>query len=359
MPQNTLGNLFRLTTFGESHGPAIGGILDGCPAGIQLDMEAIQQALDRRKPGQSKISTQRKESDTVTFLSGVFEGKTLGTPIGFIIQNEDQRSKDYIHIKEAYRPSHADFVFQEKYGHRDYRGGGRSSARVTAPIVAAGAIAAQLLALEGVDIKSWVQRVQHMETELDYQEMDLSRIDSNLVRCPDEQVAMQMIELIDSVRKDGDTVGGTIACRVAGAAVGWGEPVFEKLNAQLAHAMMSINAAKAFEMGAGISGTFDKGSEQNDLFQKSDKGIGTTSNNSGGIQGGISNGEDIFFKVHFKPVATIMKDQSSVNEAGEEVTVTGKGRHDPCVLPRAVPIVDAMCALVLVDALLMDRTSRV
>ena len=358
MPQNTLGHLFRLTTFGESHGPAIGAVLDGCPAGLQLDMDAIQHELDRRRPGQSKITTQRKESDKVQFLSGVFEGQTLGTPIGFIIENEDQKSKDYSHIKSSYRPSHADYVFQEKYGVRDYRGGGRSSARVTAPIVAAGAIAKQLLVRQGLDIKSWVQRVQHVESEVEYSQLDLSTIDSNIVRCPDPIAAQEMLTLIEATKKEGDTLGGTIACRVTGMPIGWGEPVFQKLHAQLAHAMIGINAAKAFEMGSGLAGTFDKGSEQNDLFEKSDKGIRTSSNNSGGIQGGISNGEDIYFKVHFKPIATIMRDQDSVDEEGNEVVVKGKGRHDPCVLPRAVPIVDALTALVLADAMLMSRSSK-
>lgn len=358
MPLNTLGHLLRLTTFGESHGPAIGGVLDGCPAGLQLDMDAIQLQLDRRKPGQSHITTQRKESDTVKFLSGVFEGKTLGTPIGFVIENEDQKSKDYIHIQKSYRPSHADYVFQEKYGIRDYRGGGRSSARVTAPIVAAGAIAAQLLAKEGVDICSWVQRVQHVESVMDYSALDLTQIDSNLVRCPDASAAEEMLTLIEEVRKEGDTIGGAIACRVKGVPVGWGEPVFQKLHAQLSHAMMGINAAKVFELGSGMAGTFDRGSEQNDLFQPSEEGIRTSSNNSGGVQGGVSNGEDIFFKVHFKPIATIMQDQDSVDEDGNDAVVKGKGRHDPCVLPRAVPIVDALAALVLADAMLSQRSSQ-
>jgi chorismate synthase len=321
-------------------------------------MDAIQHELDRRKPGQSKITTQRKESDRVQFLSGVFEGQTLGTPIGFIIENEDQKSKDYSHIKTSYRPSHADYVFQEKYGVRDYRGGGRSSARVTAPIVAAGAIAKQILEQMGVDIRSWVQRVQHVESEKDYSELDLSLIDSNLVRCPDPDAALEMLELIEETKKEGDTVGGAIACRITGLPAGWGEPVFQKLHAQMAHAMMGINAAKAFEMGSGLAGTFDKGSEQNDLFESVDEGIRTSTNNSGGIQGGISNGEDIFFKVHFKPIATIMLDQESVDEEGNEVTVKGKGRHDPCVLPRAVPIVDALASLVLVDAMLLSRSSK-
>lgn len=359
MAANTLGTLFRLTTFGESHGEAIGGTIDGCPAGISIDYEVIQEQLDRRKPGQSKITTQRKESDTVRFLSGIFEGKTLGTPIGFIIENEDQKSKDYGHIKDSYRPSHADYVFQAKYGMRDYRGGGRSSARVTAPIVAAGAIAQQILAGQGVDIKAWVQRVHHLELLQDYTELDLQQVDANIVRCPDADMAEQMLALIADIRKEGDTVGGAVACHIAGVPAGWGAPVFEKLHAQLGQAMMGINAAKAFEMGSGIAGTFDKGSEQNDAFEQSEGGVVRSStNNSGGVQGGISNGADIYFKVHFKPVATIMNDQQSVNEAGEAVTVKGKGRHDPCVLPRAVPIVDALAALVLVDAMLLSRGDR-
>ncbi|NNC83492.1 MAG: chorismate synthase [Flavobacteriales bacterium] len=358
MPQNTLGHILRLTTFGESHGPAIGGILDGCPAGLPLDMDAIQRQLDRRRPGQSHITTQRKESDTVHFVSGLFEGKTQGTPIAFIIHNEDAKSKDYSHIKDSYRPSHADFVFEKKYATRDYRGGGRSSARVTAPIVAAGAIAQQLLAHQGVDIRSWVRRVHHIETDYDYSDLDLDRIDSNPVRCPDEEVAAQMLELIEATRKEGDTLGGAIACRVAGVPAGWGEPVFQKLHAQLAQAMMGINAAKAFEIGSGMAGTFDKGSEQNDVFIKAGEEIRTASNNSGGIQGGISNGEHIYFQVHFKPIATLMRDQDSVDTEGNPVTVKGKGRHDPCVLPRAVPIVDALAALVLADAMLMARTDQ-
>lgn len=359
MAANTLGNILRLTTFGESHGPAIGGVLDGCPAGLELDLEAVQHQLDRRRPGQSEITTPRKESDTVRFVSGLFEGKTTGAPLGFIIENEDQRSRDYSEIKSSYRPSHADFVFQEKYGHRDYRGGGRSSARVTAPIVAAGAIAQQLLAKQGVDIRAWVQRVHHVELTEDYLNLDLSTIDDNIVRCPDVEKAEEMKALIQEMRQKGDTVGGSIACRATGLPTGWGEPVFAKLHAQLAQAMIGINAAKAFEMGSGIAGTFDTGMEQNDAFVNKEGSIRTASNNSGGIQGGISNGEDIHFKVHFKPIATVMQNQSSVDEEGNEVIIRAKGRHDPCVLPRAVPIVDALTALVLADAMLVSRANRV
>lgn len=354
MAGNTFGKLFKLTTFGESHGAAIGGIIDGCPAGLDLDLEAIQYQLDRRKPGQSKITTQRKESDKVQFLSGIFEGKTLGTPIGFVIPNEDQKSKDYSHIKDIYRPSHADFTYQEKYGFRDYRGGGRSSARETASRVVGGAIARQLL--KGVTIQAYVSSVGDLDLEIPYQDLDLAKTDDNIVRCPHPATAEKMIEKIDAVRKAGDTLGGVVSCVIKGVPAGWGEPVFDKLHADLGKAMLSINAVKGFEYGSGFAGTRMEGSEHNDSFNADG---GTKTNHSGGIQGGISNGEDIYFRVAFKPIATIMQDQTSINEKGEEVTVKGKGRHDPCVVPRAVPIVEAMAALVLADNWMLSRINQI
>jgi len=357
MASNSIGNLFKLSTFGESHGVAIGGVLDGCPAGLELDLEKVQGQLDRRRPGQNHISTQRKESDIIQILSGLFEGKTTGASIAFIIMNDDQRSKDYDHLKENFRPSHADFSFQEKYGIRDHRGGGRSSARVTASIVAGGAIAAQLLERMGVSILTWVSRVHDIEMT-DSKDWNMDQIESNLVRCPDSAIAEQMIHRIEQVKKEGDTVGGAISCVARGVPAGWGDPVFEKLHASLAKAMMGINAVKGFEIGSGVQGTYRKGSEENDFFIKTEKGIGTQSNRSGGIQGGISNGEEIYFNVSFKPVATIMQDQESVDADGNASIVKGKGRHDPCVVPRAVPIVEALCALVLADASLMARSSR-
>lgn len=353
MAGNSFGKIFKLTTFGESHGEAIGGIVDGCPAGLELDFEAIQHQMDRRKPGQSKITTQRKESDVVQFLSGIFEGKTLGTPIGFLIPNQDQKSKDYSHIKDVYRPSHADYTYQQKYGNRDYRGGGRSSARETACRVVAGSVARQLL--PEVSIQAFVSSVGQIDLKTPYQELDLGKTDDNIIRCPHPATAEKMIDLIDKTRKAGDTLGGVISCVIKGVPAGWGEPVFDKLHADFGKAMLSINAVKAFEYGSGFAGTRMKGSEHNDSFQKEG---GTKTNFSGGIQGGISNGEDIYFRVAFKPIATLMRDQQSVNEAGEEVTVKGKGRHDPCVVPRAVPIVEAMAALVLADNYLLSRTSK-
>ncbi|MBL4709982.1 MAG: chorismate synthase [Flavobacteriales bacterium] len=358
MAGNTFGTLFRLTTFGESHGIAIGGILDGCPAGLLMDIEFIQQQLDYRKPGQSKLTTQRKEEDQVEFLSGIFEGKTTGTPIGFLIQNKDQKSKDYSHIKDTYRPSHADFVYEEKYGNRDYRGGGRSSARETACRVVAGAIAQLLLKEEGVEIHSYVQQVGHLTLLKEFQDIDFSKTFKNDVRCPDETVAEQMEELIKSIKKDGDTIGGTIQTLVRNCPIGLGEPVFDKLHADLAKGMMSINAVKGFEYGSGFCAPEMKGSQHNDEFIRTEEGTKTKTNYSGGIQGGISNGEQIYFRTAFKPVATIMKDQDSVNKEGEKKTVKGKGRHDACVVPRAVPIVTAMTALVLADHWLRSKTSK-
>lgn len=355
---NSIGRIFRLTTFGESHGTAIGGIVEGCPAGIEVDLAAIQLDLDRRKPGQSHLTTQRKESDTVQLLSGVFEDKTTGAPIGFIIPNEDQRSKDYSHIKDTFRPSHADYTFEQKYGHRDYRGGGRSSARETASRVAGGAIARIFLKTLGVHITAWVERVKDVEMPFQHLAYSREQIEANLVRCPDAETASSMQKLIEQARKDGDTLGGAIRCVIEGVPAGWGEPVFGKLHAELARAMVSINAVKGFEIGSGIEGTKQAGSQQNDSFVQVDGQTTTSSNNSGGIQGGISNGQQIHFSVAFKPVATIMKDQQSVDKEGNAVEVKGKGRHDPCVLPRAVAIVEAMAALVLADAALLARTNK-
>lgn len=355
---NSFGNLFRITTFGESHGKGIGVILDGCPAGVAVDEEFIQNELARRKPGQSKITTQRKEEDEVEILSGVFEGKTTGTPISMVIRNKDQKSKDYSHIAEKFRPSHADYTYQEKYGIRDYRGGGRSSARETAARVAAGAIAKLMLKELGVASHAFVSQVGDLKLEKSYQDLDLSQIDSNAVRCPDPETADQMFEYIDEVRKSRDTVGGIITGVIQGVPVGLGEPVFDKLHAELGKAMLSINAVKGFEYGSGFEGVKKRGSEHNDEFYKDGDHIRTRTNYSGGVQGGISNGEDIYFNVAFKPVATLMQDQSSVDQEGNEVTVSGKGRHDPCVVPRAVPIVEAMAALVIADFYLISRTNK-
>ena len=350
MAGNSFGNLFKLTTFGESHGTAIGGIIDGCPPGIELDFEAIQHEMNRRKPGQSKIVTQRKEPDEVKFLSGIFEGKTTGTPIGFVIENANQKSKDYSHIKNAYRPSHADFVYDKKYGFRDYRGGGRSSARETASRVVAGAIAKQML--NTIQIHAYTSSVGDIFLEKPYQDLDFSKVESNIVRCPDEEYANKMIEKIKQIRKEGETIGGTVTCVLKNVPIGLGEPVFDKLHAELGKAMLSINAVKGFEYGSGFCGAKMKGSEHNDQFNIDGS---TKTNLSGGIQGGISNGMDIYFRVAFKPVATIMQDQTTIDKEGNEVEMQGKGRHDPCVVPRAVPIVEAMAALVLADYFLINK----
>ena len=350
MAGNSFGNLFKLSTFGESHGKAIGGVIDGCPSGIELDFEAIQNDLDRRKPGQSKIVTQRKEPDEVRFLSGIFEGKTTGTPIGFIIENTNQKSHDYSHIKDVYRPSHADYVYDQKYGHRDYRGGGRSSARETASRVVAGAIAKQMLS--NVMINAYVSSVGDIFLKKPYQDLDLENAENNIVRCPDNAIAEKMIERIQEIRKQGDTIGGTVTCVIKNVPVGLGEPVFDKLHAELGKAMLSINAVKGFEYGSGFCGAKMKGSEHNDLFNED----GTTQTNlSGGVQGGISNGMDIYFRVAFKPVATIMQSQETIDSKGNKAEMQGKGRHDPCVVPRAVPIVEAMAALVLADYFLINK----
>src|SRR5690554_84245 len=355
---NSFGRVFRVSTFGESHGRGLGVVIDGCPAGLPIDEEYIRRELQRRKPGQSKITTQRKEEDEFQILSGVFEGKSTGTPIGVIILNTDQKSKDYTHIADKFRPSHADYTYYEKYGIRDYRGGGRSSARETAARVAAGAIAKMLLAHYGIRINAYVSQVGNLSLNKPYQELDFEESERNIVRCPDPVVAEQMIDFIDEIRKDRDTVGGVVSCVAQHVPAGLGEPVFDKLHAELGKAMLSINAVKGFEYGSGFEGVTMRGSEHNDLFYQEEGKVKTKTNHSGGIQGGISNGEDIYFRVAFKPVATIMQDQESINEAGEATTVSGKGRHDPCVVPRAVPIVEAMCALVLADYLLLNRLNK-
>jgi len=354
MAGNSFGNIFKLSTFGESHGKALGGIIDGCPAGVELDFDTINKELNRRRPGQSEIVTQRKEDDSVEFLSGIFEGKTTGTPIGFIIVNKDQKSKDYSHIQNSYRPSHADFVYDKKYGFRDYRGGGRSSARETVVRVVAGSIAKMLL--KDVKINAFVSSVGEITYDYQNSKVNFNKIEDSIVRCPDEKTSDKMISLIKSIKKNGDTVGGVISCIISGVPVGLGEPVFNKLHAELGKAMLSINAVKGFEFGSGFKGSSMKGSEHNDSFNAD----GTTkTNRSGGIQGGISNGMDIYFNVAFKPVSTIMRDQDSIDSDGNEVKVKGKGRHDPCVVPRAVPIVEAMSALVLADYHLLNRLSKI
>ncbi len=356
---NTFGKIFRLTSFGESHGRGIGGIIDGCPAGLQLDIELIQQDLARRKPGQSKITTQRKEPDQVEFLSGVFEGKTQGTPIAFVIWNKDQHSGDYNNLKDVYRPSHADYTYIQKYGTRDHRGGGRSSARETIARVVAGAIAKQVLLKVGVTVQAYVSQVGEIKLQKSYTELDLSRTEETIVRCPDMDTAEKMIARIETAAKDRDTVGGVITGVVKGVPAGWGEPVFNKLHADLGFAMLGINAVKGFEYGSGFVGTQLSGSEHNDVFINTQSGIRTKTNHSGGIQGGISNGEDIYFNVGFKPIATLLKEQKTVDKDKNEVTINPKGRHDPCVLPRAVPIVEAMAALVLVDHYLLSKLNSV
>jgi chorismate synthase len=354
MAGNSFGNIFKLTTFGESHGAAIGGVIDGCPAGLNIDFDAIRKEMQRRKPGQSAIVTQRKEEDEVKFLSGIFEGKTTGTPIGFVIENTDHKTKDYRHIKDVYRPSHADYTYDKKYGIRDYRGGGRSSARETACRVVAGAIAKQIL--PQIKINAFVSSVGEIFIDKPYQDLDFDKIEDNPVRCPDSKTAEKMEAFIREVRKQGDTVGGTITCVIQNVPIGLGAPVFDKLHAELGKAMLSINAVKGFEYGSGFCGTKMKGSEHNDIFNPDGS---TKTNLSGGIQGGISNGMDIYFRVAFKPVATIMQKQQTIDKDGNTVEMQGKGRHDPCVVPRAIPIVEAMAALVLADYWLMDKTSKI
>ncbi len=355
MSGNSFGKIFKLTSFGESHGAGVGGVIDGCPAGVALNIEEIQEELDRRKPGQSKIVTQRKEGDRVEFFSGLFEGKTTGTPIGFVIHNENQKSKDYEHIKDTYRPSHADFTYQEKYGLRDYRGGGRSSARETIARVVAGAVAKQVLRLYHIETIACVNQVGQIKAEVDVETLKREQVEATIVRCPDARVANEMIALIDEVRKSGDTIGGTVFGVIKNCPVGLGEPVFEKFHAVLGMAMLGINAVKGFEYGSGFEGCFNRGSEMNDVFENASGKITTKTNRSGGVQGGITNGQTVYFTVAFKAVATIMKDQQSVDKDGNDLVVQGKGRHDPCVLPRAVPIVEAMAAMVTLDFILQQR----
>ena len=357
MAGNSYGTIFKITTFGESHGKGIGVIIDGCPPGIDVDEGLIQTDLDRRRPGQSAIVTQRKEADQVAIQSGVFEGKTTGTPISLYIANKDQKSKDYSHIADKFRPSHADFTYNSKYGVRDYRGGGRSSARETAARVAAGAIAKTILEKEGISVQAYVSRVGKLTLDKTYDQLDLTKTEDNILRCPDPEKAEEMISYIKEIRKEGDTVGGMVSCVIKGCAAGLGEPVFDKLHAELGKAMLSINAVKGFEYGSGFSSLEMKGSEHNDQFVQDGDKVKTVTNYSGGVQGGISNGMDIYFNVAFKPVATIMRDQQSIDKSGNEATVTGKGRHDPCVVPRAVPIVEAMAALVIVDFLLRQKVN--
>jgi chorismate synthase len=350
MAGNTFGTLLKLTTFGESHGEAIGGILDGVPAGVKLDIQAIQYDLSRRRPGQSSLVSPRDESDTLRILSGVFEGKTTGAPLGFLIPNTNTNSADYAHLANSFRPSHADFTYEKKYGLRDYRGGGRSSARETAIRVVAGAIAKQLLPT--ISIQAYVSSVGHIALTRSYTELDLSTTESSVVRCPDQIVAQDMETHIRSIQAAGDTIGGIISCVIKGVPAGLGEPVFDKLHSELGKAMLSINAVKGFELGSGFAGSSQLGSEHNDVFLPDGS---TQTNHSGGVQGGISNGMDIYFRVAFKPVATLMQDQQSVNKQGEAITIEGKGRHDACVVPRAVPIVEAMAALVIADFTLRQR----
>ena len=355
---NTFGKIFTLTSFGESHGPGIGGVIDGFPAGISIDLVFIQQELNRRRPGQSKITTDRKEADQVEFLSGIFEGKSTGCPIAFLVRNTNQHSDDYENLRGLFRPSHADFTYTQKYGIRDHRGGGRSSARETISRCVGGALAKLALKQLGISIQAYTSQVGSIALENDYKRYDLNLIETNAVRCPDLQKAREMEEYIASVKAEGDTIGGIITCVVKGCPVGLGEPSFGKLHAALGHAMLTINAAKGFEYGEGFAGVTQRGSEQNDIFFNDEGCINTRTNHSGGIQGGISNGQDIYFRVAFKPVATLLKEQSTVNEKGEDTTVKARGRHDPCVLPRAVPIVEAMTAMTLLDYYLMNKCTR-
>ena len=358
MAGNSFGQIFKITTFGESHGRGLGVTIDGCPSGLDFDIDFIQSELARRRPGQSNIVTQRKEADSIEILSGVFEGKTTGTPIGMIIYNQDAKSNDYSHIADKFRPSHADYTYHVKYGVRDYRGGGRSSARETAARVAAGAVAKLVLKHFGIDITAYVSQVGAVKLETPYQDLNFDLIENTPVRCPDLAKAEEMIDLIKAVRKDGDTIGGVVTAVIKNCPAGLGEPAFNKLHAILGQAMLSINACKGFEYGSGFDGVTMRGSAHNDIFENVDGKIITKTNLSGGIQGGISNGMDIYFRTAFKPVATIIPAQDSVNEAGEAVKVVGKGRHDPCVLPRAIPIVEAMAALTIVDFLLLQRVTQ-
>lgn len=355
---NTFGHLFTLTTFGESHGAAIGGVVDGMPAGIKIDMDFIQQELNRRRPGQSAITTSRQEPDQVELLSGVFEGVSTGTPIGFIVRNKNQHSQDYENMRTLFRPSHADFTYYNKYGTRDHRGGGRSSARITISRVVGGALAKLALKQLGISIQAYTSQVGDIALERDYHLYDLSLTESNAVRCPDPHKAAQMEALIQQVKAEGDTIGGVITCIIKGCPVGLGEPEFDKLHALLGSAMLSINAVKGFEYGEGFAGVTQRGSEQNDTFINSEGTIQTTTNHSGGIQGGISNGQDIYFRVAFKPVATLLREQATTDIEGNPTTFTARGRHDPCVLPRAVPVVEAMAAMTILDQYLVNMTTK-
>ncbi|MGI8892509.1 MAG: chorismate synthase [Bacteroidia bacterium] len=359
MPGSAFGQIFRIVTFGESHGKGIGVVIDGCPAGLELDISLIEKDLKRRRPGQSVVSSQRQETDTPVFLSGIFEGKTTGAPITIFIENKDHRPADYDRLKDIYRPSHADFTYDVKYGNRDFRGGGRSSARETAARVAAGAVAKQLLKEHDIQIIAFVSAVGPVTLPQSYLKYNLKEAEDNPVRCPDPATAEKMQQYILKLKEEGDTTGGIISCIVTGVAVGLGEPVFDKLHADLGKAMLSINAVKGFEIGSGFKAATMKGSDHNDEFTAADGKIRTRTNNSGGIQGGISNGEDIYFNVAFKPVATLMQKQSTVNQKGEEVEMEAKGRHDACVVPRAVPIVEAMAALILADHILRNKTSKI
>ncbi|MFC0875904.1 chorismate synthase [Saccharicrinis sp. FJH2] len=358
MAGNTWGKIYRLSSFGESHGLGVGGVIDGCPPGTPVDIEFIQNELSRRRPGQSRITTPRKEEDQVEILSGVLNGIATGTPIGFLIHNNDQRSGDYDNMKSVYRPSHSDYVYETKYGVRDHRGGGRSSARETIARVVAGAIAKQALKAHGIQVTAFTSSVGDLHMEKPYTELDLSTIEDNIIRCPDQKIAEKMIDLVDQVRKEGDTIGGVITGVVQGLPVGLGEPVFDKLHAELGKAMLSINAVKGFEYGSGFAGTQLRGSQHNDPFEIRDGKVRTTKNHSGGIQGGISNGEDVYFRVAFKPVATVLRDQNTVDSEGNETVLKAKGRHDPCVLPRAVPIVESMAAMVMLDMMLINKIYR-
>ena len=355
--RNTFGNIYTLTTFGESHGEGIGGVIDGMPAGIAVDIDFIQNELNRRKPGQSKLTTSRAEGDKVEILSGVFEGRTTGCPIGFLVRNTNQHSHDYENVRNVFRPSHADFTYTSKYGQRDHRGGGRSSARETISRVVGGAFAKLALRQLSIDVTAYTSQVGTIAIDRDYRQFDFSEIEKNPVRCPDPQAAKLMEELILSVKADGDTIGGVITCVIKGCPVGLGEPAFGKLHAALGCAMLSINAVKGFEYGEGFSGVTARGSEQNDIFVSTDNGITTASNHSGGIQGGISNGQDIYFRVAFKPVATILQEQQTTDLEGNPATFTARGRHDPCVLPRAVPVVEAMAAMTILDYYLLRNSA--
>ena len=355
---NTFGQIFRLTTFGESHGEAIGGVVDGMPAGIEIDVDFIQQELARRRPGQSSITTSRQELDQVELLSGVFEGRSTGCPIGFIVRNQNQHSHDYDNMRQLFRPSHADFTYYYKYGARDHRGGGRSSARITISRCVAGALAKLALRQLGISIQAYTSQVGDIALDRDYHQYDLSKTESNAVRCPDAEKASQMIALIERVKAEGDTIGGIITCVVKGCPAGLGEPEAHKLHADLGAAMLSINAVKGFEYGEGFAGVAQRGSEQNDIFRPVDGRITTVSNHSGGIQGGISNGQDIYFRVAFKPVATLLQTQNTVDINGQPTTLTARGRHDPCVLPRAVPIVESMTAMTIFDHYLLNKTAK-